>query len=331
MAESRSVQFNHFGVPDRVAEVVQTEVSPPAGNEVLVRMAYAPVNPADLNYLEGTYGKVPLLPAFAGNEGAGFVEAVGPTVTGLKPGDLVLPLSPPGLWRQRLLLPASQLIPLPKEVDPVQAAMLRVNPVTAWLLLTHFVRLRPGEWVVQNAANSAVGLAVIQLARKEGWRTLNLVRRAEAAEACLACGADAVLVESDPDFTARAAEVLAGAAPRLALNAVSGESALRLAGLLAPRGTHVTFGAMSRQKLSLPNRFLIFQELTFTGFWVSRHVETQPFSETAALLAWLAALSAAGTLRLPVEKIYPLEQVQEALRHAAQGGRRGKIVLDLTG
>lgn len=331
MHSIHGVQFRSFGPPSEVAEIVAMDPSEPAEDEVLVRMAFAPINPADVNFMEGTYGKVPALPAFAGNEGVGRIEAVGRNVRNLRAGDPVLPLAPPGIWRDRFTLPAAHVIPLPADLDLVQASMLRVNPATALLLLTHFVSLDPGDWIIQNAANSAVGLAVIQLARHFGWKTLNLVRRPEAAEMCRNFGADAVVLESEPDFRNAAAAAMGDAEPRLALNAVGGDSALKLADLLAPKGSHVTFGAMSRQKLSLPNRFLIFKELTFTGFWVSRHMEAISATEVAGIFQCLADLMRSGKLRLPVEKIYRLAELKEALHRAQQPGRSGKVLLQFGG
>ncbi len=329
MISPQRIEFSAFGPPAEVAGCCRyTLESPPAGH-VQLRMLFAPINPADLNFLEGTYGTVPQLPAVPGNEGVGRVEALGPGVTGWEPGDLALPWSGGGLWSQRTQVSARDLLKLPSGLDPQQAAMLRVNPLTAFLLLTEFARLEPGDWVAQNAANSAVGLSVIQLARQHGWRTLNLVRRPEAAEICRQHGADAVVVENAPEFRDQARHWLGSAQPKLALNAVGGESALRLADLLGNRGQHVTFGAMSRQKLSMPNRFLIFKELTFAGFWVTRWMKDAPPGRVAEILSQLAEQMRAGWLQLPVEAVYPIQEIAEALRHAQRGERQGKVLMSL--
>jgi trans-2-enoyl-CoA reductase len=277
--------------------------------------------------MEGTYGTLPALPAVIGNEAVGIVEAVGAKVLGWAVGDVALPLAPGGLWSEWLCLAASTAVKLPNEIELSQAAMLRVNPATAWLMLHDYLDLQAGDWIVQNAANSTVGLSVMQLAKSQGWRVLNLVRREAAAEQCRAAGAEFVLVEDAADFTAQAGAILGGKKARLALNAVGGESALRLANLLGFGGTHVTYGAMSRQKLSLPNRLLLFQQLTFTGFWLSRWANEASPEKQCALYQSLAAQMVSGNLRLAVNQIYPVEEITPAIVHAQQSERSGKILL----
>ena len=146
------LQFTTTGNPAEVIQVAERELPAPKGHEVRVRMRYAPVNPADLNFIEGTYGRAATPPCIPGIEGCGEVEAVGPEVESLAPGDVVIPLLGTGCWVQHLTVPEHALAKVPPQIDRVQAAMLRVNPVTAWRLLRGFVELEKGEWVVQNAA-----------------------------------------------------------------------------------------------------------------------------------------------------------------------------------
>ena len=203
--------------------------------------------------------------------------------------------------------------------------MLRINPATALRMLRDFVKLKAGDWVVQNAANSAVGRAVIQLARANGWRTVNVVRRAELIDELKAAGADAVLLDDD-DLPEQISAATGGAALHLALNAVGGDSALRLAKALAPSGTIVTFGAMSRQPLRIPNGLVIFQDIRWRGFWISQWYRKAPPEAVAAMFAELFSLAQRGVLHAPVERIYPLAEAATALAHAAQSGRSGKIL-----
>lgn len=324
---SRNIQIKLFGKPEEVAECINETCRTPDAGELQISIKFAPINPADVNVMEGTYGKIPPLPTTIGNEAVGVVNAIGTGVTGWEIGDNVLPLKEIGLWAEQLNIAASHCVKLPKEIELSQAAMLRVNPASAWLLLTEFVKLNPGDWVVQNAANSALGLSVIQLAREQGWKTLNLVRREEAADICRNAGAEFVLVEDDPEFKSKAAEILGSSKAKLALNAVGGESALRLAGLLADRGTHVTFGAMGRQKLSLPNRFLIFQELTFTGFWMNQWAKRNGEEKLREVYELIAQKFASGVLKLPIAATYAPEQINQAVRHAQEGKRTGKVML----
>jgi mitochondrial enoyl-[acyl-carrier protein] reductase / trans-2-enoyl-CoA reductase len=323
----RQIQLHQFGPPAESARLEVAELNAPEADQVQLSMFCSPINPADLNVLEGTYGTLPKLPSVIGNEGVGKIIALGKNVSDWAVGDLVIPLTGSGLWSEKLNLSPAQLVKLPAGLNPAQACQLRVNPATSARLLMELPSLQPGDWIVQNAANSAVGLGVIQLARRRGLQVLNFVRRAGAVEACRNVGAEHLIVEDAPDAKSAVASILGGQKPRLAFNAVGGESALRLAALLADEGKHVTYGAMSRQKLSIPNRFLIFQNLQFTGFWLSRWMQRAALTEIQSLYAELAELMLAGELQLPVAATYPPEQISEAIQHAQQSQRAGKILL----
>jgi trans-2-enoyl-CoA reductase len=325
-----------FGEKPPAVRVESIPSSAPAPGEVVVRMLAAPINPADLNVIEGTYGELPPLPATIGNEGCGEILAVGPGVENLRIGQKVLPLAF-GTWSNELILPAKNAILLPDDIDIHQAAMLTVNPATAWRLLHDFTSLQPGDWIAQNAANSGVGRAVIQLARHLGFRTLNVVRRPElldelsalsALSALGALGADVVVTE-ETDLRCEARQLCGGALPKLGLNAVGGSSALNIANALAPGSPHVTIGAMARQPLKIPNGLLIFQNLAFRGFWLRRWKESVPAAEIQSTYATLADLLHRGILHTPIQQILPLSEAPAALAAAMGDKRTGKILLDL--
>ena len=320
-------QLEAFGQNPPAIRLTELPAPTPGPGEVLLEMLAAPINPADLNIIEGTYGTLPELPATLGNEGCGRITAIGAGVKGLQPGTLAVPLVR-GTWTQYLIAPTEKIIPLPDGIDPQQASMLAVNPATAWRLLHDFRNLHPGDWIVQNAANSGVGRAVIAIARSLGIRTLNIVRRPELAAELQALGAHIVETESC-DLRHHARELCGGSLPVLALNAIGGASALNLANALAPNSPHVTYGAMARQPLKIPNGLLIFKNISFHGFWLRRWIDTAPAAELRATYHHLAQLIASGKLTVPVEKILPLREVQSALTLATSPSRQGKILLDL--
>ncbi len=320
--------FHKTGPPAEVLQLEPCETPVPQRHEVLVRMLHAPINPADLNFIEGSYGRQPQLPAVPGNEGCGRVQDVGDEVTSLAEGDLVIPLHPIGTWSQHVVAAENQFARLPNDLDLVQACMLRVNPTTAWRLLHHFRELERGTFVAQNASNSGVGRAVIQIAKHVGLRTMNFVRRPELVPELLALGGDAVLLDQDEQLdTAR--ELLGKAGLPLALNAVGGDSALRLMELLSPGGAHITYGAMSRRSLKVPNKFLIFKDLEIRGCWITRWIEQAAHHEIHDVLHPLAELMREGALRVPVQQVFPLAEYKAAVTMAASEGRNGKIVLAL--
>ncbi|MES2569221.1 MAG: 2-enoyl thioester reductase domain-containing protein, partial [Verrucomicrobiota bacterium] len=263
--KTKAIVYREHGAPSSVTGVEEIELPSLEPHQARVRMLFAPINPADLNAIEGSYPIRPASwPAVPGGEGAGVVEETGTAVNGVAPGTLVILPPGSGTWRGQCVVAADSLVAVPRGIAPEQAAMLRVNPATALRMMRDFVDLRPGDWILQNAANSGVGRAVIGMARLFGFKTLNIVRRPELIEELKAGGADMVLVDGEG---IRAA---IGETPiRLALNAVGGESALRLAEALSPGGTLVTYGAMGRQPVRIPNGLLIFQDLRLRGFWMT--------------------------------------------------------------
>ncbi len=325
---SAFLQFSHTGKPLEVLELGTRELPPLKHREVRVAMRYAPINPADLNFIEGNYGRQPVLPAIPGHEGAGQVVAVAPDVESLAVGDLVLPLAGTGCWVEHLTAPEHEFAKLPDQIDLVQASMLRVNPTTAWCLLHNFIDLEKGEWVAQNAANSGVGRALIQVAKKLGFRTLNFVRRPELIDELKALGADEVLLDSE-EGVAQARELTKGHAPRLATNAVGGESAIRLMDVLGHSGTLVTYGAMSRASLKVPNKFIIFKDLTLRGLWVTKWFEQASHSEMHDVMRPLAEMIQDGDLVTAIDEVVPLKDFASAIARAQADSRTGKVILDL--
>ena len=199
----KRVEIAAYGAPEIVAECVEApDVGPPGAGEIVFDVLAFPINPADLSFCRGNYRLHPPLPATPGAECVGRVSAIGAGVTDIKPGDLVINLEREN-WAQRRRLPAQAAIPIPAGLDLKQAAMLRINPATAQLLLEDHVALNPGDWVIQNVANSAVGRHLIVLAKARGWRTINVVRREDVAAELRALGGDVVLTDG-PDLAERA-------------------------------------------------------------------------------------------------------------------------------
>ncbi len=321
----KNLVFRDFGNPKEVlrfeGECLISES--PGPGEVLVRILAAPVNPADLNTIEGTYGVKPALPATPGIEGCGVVEVS--NSTDFEPGDHVIFLRRASTWASHTTVSGDTLFKLPPGIDPLQAAMLKVNPATAWRLLHGFGMLEDGSWIVQNVGNSAVGRCVIQLARDLGIRTISFVRRAGLIDELQALGADHVFIDDD-DGLASAREALGGANAELAFNAVGGDSALRLMKLLREGGCHITYGAMGRKPVTVPNGMLIFRDIQVRGLWITRWIENAPTAEVHAVYEDLAARSAAGKLVQPVDSTFPLEKAAEALARLEAPDRSGKVL-----
>lgn len=322
-----AAQVSAFGRPETAIEVVeQPDPGEPGADEVVVKTEFFPINPADLLNLEGKYGAAPPnLPMIPGAEGVGRIAMAGSNVRHVKAGDRVL-LPGPGTWRERIKAPAKVVFALPEGVDPKQLAMLRVNPPTAYLMLHQFVAPKPGQWVIQNAANSGVGHCLIRLARLAGVKTINVVRREELVASLRAFGGDVVLTDG-PDLDARVRAAIGEAALPLAIDAVGGSATQRLARCVSDGGTVVNYGVLSGEPCMVDGRETVFRDVKLLGFWLRKWFADTPPAQIAALYGELAAKVADGTLAVEVEAVYPIRRIKEAVAHAARGGRSGKVLV----
>jgi mitochondrial enoyl-[acyl-carrier protein] reductase / trans-2-enoyl-CoA reductase len=319
--------YERHGNPADVLRVESRPWPTPAGSEAVVKMRAAPINPADLNQIEGKYPIRPELPATPGFEGAGVVVELGPNATDVPVGAVVILPHNAGTWRDAIAVKADELVVVPAGIEPVHAAMLKINPMTALRLLHDYVDLEKGDWLIQNAANSAAGRAVIQIAHELGYKTVNVVRRAGLIDELRAEGGHVVLVDGE-NLRDEVKSATSGAPIRLGLNAVGGESALRLANCLAPGSTLVTYGAMSLQPLKIPNGLLIFKDLRFRGIWINKWYDNATKQERMEAFQSLFEMAKRGLLKTRVEKAYQLSEVKAAVSRAAQGKRSGKIIFE---
>lgn len=326
----KTVLIDRYGEP---AEVVRCAEVPAPGSpgpgEVLFDVLAFPINPADLWFCRGSYRLRPPLPATPGAECLGRVVAIGAGVTELAVGDHVINLLREN-WTQQRLVPATELVRVPPGIDPLQAAMLRINPPTAAVLLDDFVKLAPGDWVVQNTANSSVGRWVVRLAAERGLRTVNVVRRAESGKALQALGADACVVDG-PDLAARVAEATGATPVRLGIDALGGNGTGRLAACLADDATLVTYGSMSGDDPVIARGDLIYRGVRVTGCMLGRRLATRDPAAVRTLYAELAGALADQRITVPVRAVYPIEEIARAVAHAGEGAREGKILVEPNG
>jgi NADPH:quinone reductase-like Zn-dependent oxidoreductase len=213
---------------------------------------------------------------------------------------------------------------MPDGADPLQLAMIGINPVTAYLLLNRYVSLEPGDWIGQTAANSAMGQYIIALAKRAGAKTLNVVRRQDAAVEVREWGGDRVILQGD-DLHKDVEDALDGNKLSLVLDSVGGASVGELAKSVKTGGTIVVYGVQSGQLPALSADFL-FRGLSLHGFWVINWLREGPRTEIQEVYQTLTDLVAQGSLTAAVERVYPFEQFQEAFQHALQSNRRGKIL-----
>ena len=322
----KRIEIAEYGIPEKVARCVEApDLGAPNDDEVVFKVLAFPLNPADVWFCRGLYRLKPPLPATPGAECVGRVEAVGRNVTHVSPGDLVINLQREN-WATHRKVRSEDVIRIPAGLDLKQAAMLRINPPTAELLLSDIVDLKPGDWIIQNAANSGVGQLVITFAKKRGLRTVNLVRRESLFPDLQKLGADICLVDG-PDLAARVREATGGASIRLGIDAVGGTATERMGQCIEESGAVCNYGAMSDEEPVFGRAELIFRDVRLVGLMLGRALSKRSPEDVRRLYADLAERLGAGEFNVPVAQVYPIEEIAEALVHVQRDAHGGKILV----
>ncbi|XP_038850114.1 enoyl-[acyl-carrier-protein] reductase, mitochondrial-like isoform X1 [Salvelinus namaycush] len=326
--------YRNHGDPSQVVQLESMALPSVGAKSVLVKLLAAPINPSDINMIQGSYAILPDLPAVGGNEGVAQILEVGSQVKALRPGDWVIPRDAGlGTWRTAAVLAEDDVISLPNDIPLFSAATLGVNPCTAFRMLSDFEELKPGDTVIQNAANSGVGQAVIQIAAARGIQTINVVRDrpdlTQLIDRLKAMGASHVIKEE----TLRRHEMKelfkTCPRPKLALNGVGGKSATELLRHLQVGGSMVTYGGMAKQPVTVPVSALIFKNVKVKGFWVTQWKRTHSQDEGAlrGMLDELCSLIRQGKLTAPACSEVGLQDFRKALDTAMQPFTSAKQVL----
>jgi trans-2-enoyl-CoA reductase len=327
--DMKCAHLTAHGAPPEVVKILDV-VEPVAGpRQALVKMIACGINPADMLGFEGRYPGPGPFPAPCGIEGAGVVESVG-AGSFFSVGDHVISLSRAN-WAEKVLADDEMFIRIPKTLGWRDAAQLKINPPTAKKMLADYVELKPGDWVAQNAANSAVGLHVIRFAKDLGVKTVNFVRRGELVQPLKDHGADLVLVAGDDQSARMRAEIGAEAHVPLGLDACGGAPTRWMADGLSDGGTVVNYGYLSSAPCEIESGDLIVHGKTLTGFWLAGWMGSASRTAKEGLFAEMSAAFETGKLVSPVEATYGFDQLEDALAHAWRGGRSGKILLTPNG
>jgi NADPH:quinone reductase-like Zn-dependent oxidoreductase len=323
----RALRYHRHGPPAEVLRLDEIATPDPGPGQVRVRLTHRSLNPADLSAVKGTYGALRDLPATGGNEGMGTIDALGDGVDGLALGQRVVKLGDGPTWQEQVVLDAADVLPVPDELADAAAAQLFVNPLTAHLLL-EAADVRKGDTLVQSAGASAVARIATEMAVSRGVRVVSVVRRPDHADRLRQLGAHVVVAEANTrEARASLREAVGETGARAALDPVCGETGALLLSVLADRGTHVVYGALSGEPLPVSPRALIYRQSVVRGVWRSRWWKETPREVSRPVLATLAGAAAGGAFSLPVEATFDLADGAEAARHATQPGRWGKVLL----
>lgn len=322
----RALVHDRFGDPAEVLAVKDVETPQPGPREVRVRMLRSPIHNHDLWTVRGSYGYRPDLPARAGTEAVGVIEELGSEVTGMQVGQRVATGGTFGVWAEEFIARAGALTPVPDGLPDEQAAQLVSMPFSA-ISLIDSLDLQPGDWLIQNAANGAVGRMVAQIGHARGINVLGLVRREAAVAELAAQGIDRVVSVDVEGWRDRVAEITGGAAITAGVDSVGGHSSGQVLSLLGENGTLVIFGAMEAPKVQLSSGDIIFRQLTVKGFWGSTVSATMDAAHRGELFDELARLLSSGALTLPVSETFPLDEITAAVGATLSAGRVGKVLL----
>ncbi|WP_378945742.1 zinc-binding dehydrogenase [Paracoccus sp. R86501] len=321
----RSVRYDQFGEPAQVLGMTDTARPEPGPGQVLMRVIMSPIHNHDLWTIKGQYGVKPDLPATAGSEAVGIVEAVGRDVDPALKGKRIAAAGLQGSWAEYALAQASGAIPVPEDMPDEAAAQLIAMPFSAITLL-EFLNVEAGDWVVQTAANGAVGKIMTVLAESRGIKLLNLVRRQGAAEDLAELGITNVISTDSDDWVEQARKFIGDDSARAAIDSVGGDIVPGLIELLGEDGLLVTFGTATNGPLEMPGSQLIFKQLTVKGFWGSKVMAATKPEDAQRMFGELIGLVMNGKLKLPSGGEFGLDQPAEAVDAATTPGRDGKIM-----
>ena len=292
-------------------------------NKILIEVICFPINPADILLIEGKYANKPKLPSLMGAECVARVKRIGNNIRKFKLGDIVLPLVRDN-WVEEKIVTENEIIKLPNNIDVEQACMLKVNPATAYLMLNNYVKVKQGDFIIQNASNSSVGNYVIQLAKLYDINTINLVRRKEVISTLKDYGANYVF---KLNLNQKEESFIKSSNPKLFIDAVAGEHVNTIASLLTDNSTIINYGLLSGENIQLNPHYTIFKNIILKGFWLSLWLNKMSIEEKNKLYSYLSELIIRKVLFTKVEKVFHINNIKEAIDAASDFNRDGKILV----
>ena len=322
----RCAVYDAFGVPAEVLHGAQRPVPEPGPGEIRLRMVLSPIHNHDLWTIRGEYGVKPPLPAIGGTEALGVVDKLGEGVETPAIGQRVTASSVVSAWAEYFVARASAVVPVPDTISDEVACQLIGMPLSALMALEE-LGVKPGHWMIQNAATGAVGKTLAMIAKARGVHVVNIVRRSSGLADLAALGIENAVSTAEAGWQKRAKEMTGGAPIVAALDSVGGEESGHLLHLLGEGGLLMTFGALSNQPMVVSSGDLIFKQATIKGFWAAKLRTGPRRDEIPGAIGELVRLAADGALKLTVERAYPLDQAAEAAAASNRPGRMGKIGL----
>lgn len=350
---SKSIVYSEYGDPSSVLKCHSYEINEPKDNEIIIKNLACPVNPSDINQIQGVYPSKPKLTtdlgtkepsAVCGNEAVFEIIKLGKSVSGndFKIGDWVLPAGVNfGTWRSFAVATPSDLLKISNDKISVnQAATIAVNPSSAYQMLTFYQKLQPGDWFIQNGGNSQVGKAAIQIGKKLGLNSISIVRDRSDLDSLkdelYKLGATKVITEEEnasKQFGSTIKEWLDGKSITLALNCIGGSNCTNMVRKLGKDAILLTYGGMSMKPVSIPTSLFIFKDLTAKGFWITENIKKFPGSRPETIAKVLKLMESGDIIDSEYSSITfdPLtttdEEFLEAFKNAYANSKSGKQLI----
>jgi NADPH:quinone reductase len=327
----KSVLLRQYGDPADVLSLADRPVPEPGAGEVRVRIIAAPVNPSDLLYVRGDYAGVDArFPAPVGFEGAGRVDGLGQGVHGFAVGQRVFVLnSQGGNWAEYVVLPASQVLPVPDDLSDEQVASLMINPASAVMMVRRVLAIPPGEWLLQSAAGSELGRMIVRLAKNDGIHTVNVVRRQETVAELEGLGADAVIVSGDDRIDEQVRRIVGPQGVKYAIDPVIGQTGTQMYKALHEEGRMLLYGSLTRQPMLVGDdpRYILAGRRVLEVFWLGYWLAKLDAQERRQLVDEVVALMRKGILWTSPGRKFSLDDIDAAVAQAESPGRHGKVLL----
>lgn len=353
----KALVFEHYGKASEVLHLTEVDDVSPAPGEVKVKMLYSPVNPSDVfNTIEGTYrnavgraiwnhgkhedsytidpeGQRPLakLPHIPGLEGVGVVVEAGKGIHPrfLKGKRVTVVGAAKGNWQQFNVVPAKQALPVAKSISDEQAAVSFVNPLTAYAMIREVLNVGKEDIVLQSAANSELGKMIIRLGKHYGFKTINIIRKAEQRQGLLDLGADHVIDSGEQDIQAEVARITNGRGVPFALDPVAGSLAGSMVPCLGLRGRMLLYGTLSNDPVTFSARDIMTPVSTVEGFFLTNFLAGKNVLKILGMTRQVSKLIQQGILISTIDQVYALEQYREAIAHAIMPNNKGKVLFRL--
>jgi NADPH:quinone reductase len=327
----RAIQFDRYGEPARVLTLREVPVPEPGDKEVRIRILASPINPSDLLFLRGLYAGVqPSFPAPAGFEGVGLVDAPGRRAQGFVRGQRVAAINDKGgNWAEYAVVSESRLFPVPDDLSTEQVASFFINPASAIAMVRHVLAVPRGEWLLQSAAGSELGHMIIKLARHDGIRTINVVRRHASVAKLEQLGADAVVVSTEGPIDEQVRGIVGAQGVKYAIDPVGGETGTQIYQSLSDEGRMLVYGSLTGEpiRVGADPRFILAGHRILEVFWLGEWLKEQNGAELHRLFEEIVALIREGVLGTTRARTFSLDEMDAAVKQAEAPGRQGKVLL----